>query len=203
MWVVKLGGSLLGSPELKQWLDTLVTHSDGRVLIVPGGGLFADAVREAQALSGVDDVLAHRLALLAMDQYGWLLTGLCPQLAVASTELEIAERGWQHRAIIWLPSHMALADERIPASWSVTSDSLAAWLAQTVAAERLILVKSVACGEGAMPADQLSADGVLDSSFREFSSQLGCPIHVVHKSAHRAFVAALSRGEEMPGVLVT
>ena len=203
MWVVKLGGSLLGSPELKQWLDTLVTHSDGRVLIVPGGSLFADAVREAQAVSGVDDVLAHRLALLAMDQYGWLLTGLCPQLAVASTELEIAERGWQHRAIVWLPSHMALADERIPASWSVTSDSLAAWLAQTVAAERLILVKSVACGEGAMPADQLSADGVLDSSFREFSSQLSCPIHVVHKGAHRAFVAALSQGGDMPGVLVT
>ena len=68
MWVVKLGGSLLGSPELKQWLDTLVTHSDGRVLIVPGGSLFADAVREAQAVSGVDDVLAQRLALLAMDQ---------------------------------------------------------------------------------------------------------------------------------------
>ena len=122
---------------------------------------------------------------------------------VASTELEIAERGWQHRAIVWLPSRMALADERIPASWSVTSDSLAAWLAQTVSAERLILVKSIACGEGAMPADQLSADGVLDSSFREFSSQLSCPIHVVHKGSHHAFVAALSHGGDMPGVLVT
>jgi aspartokinase-like uncharacterized kinase len=45
MWVVKLGGSLLGSPELPRWLDTLVKISDGKVLIVPGGGMFADAVR--------------------------------------------------------------------------------------------------------------------------------------------------------------
>lgn len=203
MWVVKLGGSLLGSPELQHWLETLVRHSDGRVVIVPGGSLFADAVREAQQTSGIDDNLAHRLALLAMDQYGWLLTGLCPQLVTASSELEIAERGWQHRAIVWLPSHMALADDSIPASWSVTSDSLAAWLAHTVSAERLVLVKSALCATHFAPAAQLSAAGVLDSAFGEFSRPLQCPIHVVHKSAHRAFADALSHGAEMPGTLIT
>ena len=203
MWVVKLGGSLLGAAELRPWLQTLAQHSDGRVVIVPGGGLFADAVREAQGASGVDDRLAHRLALLAMDQYGWLLSGLCPDLVVASSELEIAERGWQHRAIVWLPSRMALADDTIPASWSVTSDSLAAWLARTVAAERLVLVKSALSAVRMAPAAQLSAAGVLDPAFEEFSAALQCPIHVVHKSVHRAFADALARGAEMPGTLVT
>ena len=41
---------------------------------------------------------------------------------------EIDERTWQHRAIVWLPSHMVFADDNIPQSWDVTSDSLAAWL---------------------------------------------------------------------------
>ncbi|HSG93628.1 MAG TPA: uridylate kinase, partial [Methylotenera sp.] len=70
MWVVKLGGSLLGSPELTSWLETLVKISDGKVLIVPGGGMFADAVRQAQEASLINDAVAHHLALLAMDQFG-------------------------------------------------------------------------------------------------------------------------------------
>ena len=59
MWVIKLGGSLLGSPALKYWLDALNSFSDGQVVIVPGRGLFADAVRESQLLTGVDDATAH------------------------------------------------------------------------------------------------------------------------------------------------
>jgi len=83
MWVVKLGGSLLGSPELPRWLDTLVQVSDGKVVIVPGGGIFADAVREAQKLAHVSDATAHHLALCAMDQFGLLLAGMNPSLVLA------------------------------------------------------------------------------------------------------------------------
>lgn len=142
MWVVKLGGSLLGSPELTRWLEVLVKFSDGKIVIVPGGGLFADAVREAQQLSNTSDAVAHRLALLAMDQFGILLAGMNPGLVTASSELEIAERGWQHLAIVWLPSKMVLADDSIPKNWQLTSDSLSGWLANKLGAEQLILVKS-------------------------------------------------------------
>lgn len=142
MWVVKLGGSLLGSPELTRWLEVLVKFSDGKIVIVPGGGLFADAVREAQQLSNTSDAVAHQLALLAMDQFGILLAGMNPGLVTASSELEIAERGWQHLAIVWLPSKMVLTDDSIPKNWQVTSDSLSGWLANKLGAEQLILVKS-------------------------------------------------------------
>jgi len=142
MWVIKLGGSLLGSPELTRWLEVLVKFSDGKIVIVPGGGLFADSVREAQQISNTSDAVAHQLALLAMDQFGILLAGMNPELATASSELEIAERGWQHRGIVWLPSKMVLADDSIPKNWQVTSDSLSGWLANKLGAEKLILVKS-------------------------------------------------------------
>ena len=129
LWVIKLGGSLLGSPALPHWLSLLAKHGNGRVVIVPGGSVFADAVRQAQSLSGVSDGLAHELALLAMDQFGLLLAGMQPDLVTATSELEIAERGWQHRAVVWLPSQMVLADATVEQSWRVTSDSLSAWLA--------------------------------------------------------------------------
>jgi aspartokinase-like uncharacterized kinase len=85
MWVVKLGGSLLGSPALKRWLDALNSFSDGKVVIVPGGGLFADAVRESQLMTGIDDATAHKMAVVAMDQYATLMCGLNPSLTLAST----------------------------------------------------------------------------------------------------------------------
>lgn len=172
MWIVKLGGSLLGSPELPRWLDTLVKISDGQVVIVPGGGMFADAVREAQQRTNVSDAIAHELALLAMDQFGLLLAGMNSKLATASSELEIAERGWQHRCIVWLPSKMVLADDSVPKNWQVTSDSLSAWLANKIGAEQLVVVKSKSLESYQIPANisqqNLQEDDLIDDAFADF-----------------------------------
>ncbi|MEN9724738.1 MAG: hypothetical protein RLZZ98_247 [Pseudomonadota bacterium] len=168
MWVVKLGGSLLGSSALQGWLDALVKFGDGKVVVVPGGGLFADAVREAQFKTGIDDKTAHQMAVVAMDQYASLMVGLNPELAIASSELEIAETGWQHRAIVWKPSPMVLADEDLPTSWDLTSDSLAAWLADKLNAEHLLIVKSAETQEQSGIAD-LIASQVLDPYFSKYA----------------------------------
>jgi aspartokinase-like uncharacterized kinase len=169
LWVIKLGGSLLGSAALPHWLSLLAKHGNGKVVIVPGGGVFADAVRQAQSLTGVSDGLAHELALLAMDQFGLLLAGMQPGLVTATSELEIAERGWQHQTVVWLPSQMVLADATVEQSWRVTSDSLSAWLANKLAADQLLLIKSVDLSSyqqsQAALAKALLDDGVLDACF--------------------------------------
>ena len=103
MWVIKLGGSLLGSPELAKWLALVAKFGDGKVIIVPGGGIFADAVRASQQLSNTSDALAHHLALLAMDQFGLLMAGMNDALATVTSDLDIAQRSWQHLGLIWLP----------------------------------------------------------------------------------------------------
>ncbi len=168
MWVVKVGGSLLGSPELERWLKIFVKFSDGNIIIVPGGGVFADAVRDAQKLSKISDACAHRLAVLAMDQFGLLLANLNPLLATAASELEIAERTWQHRAIVWLPSKMVLVEDSIPQSWDVTSDSLAAWLAEKLDAQHLILLKSDKPNETELSLKMMTKDGLVDEAFSDF-----------------------------------
>ena len=191
MWIIKIGGSLLGSEELVHWLDIIAKHGDGKVVIVPGGGLFADAVREAQQVSHVSDIVAHELALLAMDQFGLLLAGMNPALATARSELEIAERGWQHRGIIWLPSAMVLADSSIPQNWQVTSDSLSAWLAAKLGATELVLVKSVAFAANA-GMQSLISDEVLDAQFAAFSASADMNIWLLHKADHTALAQGFS-----------
>lgn len=193
MWVVKLGGSLLGSTELPQWLDTLVKISDGKVLIVPGGSIFADAVREAQQRTQIDDATAHHLALLAMDQFGLLLAAMNPNLVTASSELEIAERGWQHRGIVWLPSHMVMADEYISKNWHVTSDSLSAWIANKINSEHLIIVKSADLSHYAatVSVQTLKDAQLLDQAFTEFIAGTSFTSWVADKTQYAVFAQGL------------
>jgi aspartokinase-like uncharacterized kinase len=191
MWVLKLGGSLLGTPELARWLEIIVKYSDGKVVIVPGGGLFANSVREAQQISNVSDEVAHRLALLAMDQFGILLAGMNPGLVTADSELELAERGWQHRGIVWLPSKMALADRSIPQNWQLTSDSISAWLANKIGAEQLILVKSKSLinyqKEELTALQHLVNDEVIDSQFNIFSAEKHFQAWALNKADYTIF----------------
>jgi 5-(aminomethyl)-3-furanmethanol phosphate kinase len=188
MWVVKIGGSLLGSPELERWLEIFVKYSNGNIIIVPGGGVFADAVRKAQELTKVSDACAHKLAVLAMDQFGLLLANMNPLLATAKTECEIDERTWQHRAIVWLPSHMVLADDSIPQSWDVTSDSLAAWLAKKLNAKQLILVKSDKPNGSQLCLKRMTQDGVVDEAFSEFMLNANFGSWMLKKSDYEHFL---------------
>lgn len=138
-WIIKLGGSFAQSPHLPRWLEGL---SNTNAIIVPGGGPFADAVRQAQAHWQFDDTTAHHMAILGMRQYGRMLTGLCPKLQMATT-LEALQAS-PDRAKVWLPMPEVLDAAQIPATWDISSDSLAAWLAGEVQAANLLLVKSVA-----------------------------------------------------------
>src|ERR1700681_3045121 len=82
--VVKLGGSHAFSPHLKDWLDA-GARCAGRVVLVPGGGPFSDAVRAAQPRMGFDDRAAHHMALLAMEQYGCALASLDTRLTLTGS----------------------------------------------------------------------------------------------------------------------
>jgi aspartokinase-like uncharacterized kinase len=104
VWVVKIGGSLEQAPELRNWLDMLIEDGAGKVVVVPGGGLFADAVREAQARWKFDDGTAHRMAILAMEQYGCLLAALEPRLFPAATLPVIRQALANRLTVLWQPA---------------------------------------------------------------------------------------------------
>jgi 5-(aminomethyl)-3-furanmethanol phosphate kinase len=135
--VVKIGGGL-GDDALPGLCAALGELGERhRLLVVPGGAGFADAVREADRRFGLDADTAHRMAILGMEQFGWLLSDLIPG-AERCADLALAGTG---PTKVLLPAGLRL--EGLPASWQVTSDSIAAWVAERVGAERLALVKAV------------------------------------------------------------
>jgi aspartokinase-like uncharacterized kinase len=139
--VVKVGGGLsraAGDDALRALCNTL-GELGGRhpLLVVPGGGDFADAVREADRRYGLQAATSHRMAILGMEQFGWLLSDLIPH-AVRCTDLAQEVSG---RTAVLLPAGLPL--DELPESWDVTSDSIAAWVADRVGAGRLVLVKAV------------------------------------------------------------
>ncbi len=140
--VVKLGGSTAGHYEMREWIDVLVT-AGLPLVIVPGGGAFAQQVRISQRSLHFSDDAAHDMAILAMDQFGIVIAECHPRLSVAAS-IEDFWKAWNAGKVpVWLPSSMTRGAEDIPRSWDVTSDSLAAWLCEQTDAERLLLIKQV------------------------------------------------------------
>lgn len=125
--VVKLGGSLQNRVHD---LVPVFRASDRPLLIVPGGGRFADAVRQAD----VDDDTAHWMAIAAMEQYGWFVASF----DIATTDLlNIPEH-----PVVFLPYQSLRAHDPLPHSWDITSDTIAAWVAYILGLD-LLLLKSV------------------------------------------------------------
>jgi aspartokinase-like uncharacterized kinase len=115
--------------------------------VVPGGGPFADAVRAVDAQVGLADDVAHRLALQAMDQLGVLLAPMIPEAEMLRVLVAPRSIG----LLAATPAFAGRAD--VPASWAVTSDSLAVLAAGAVGADEAILLKPVAGVLARWPSD--------------------------------------------------
>jgi 5-(aminomethyl)-3-furanmethanol phosphate kinase len=139
--VVKVGGGLLragGLDGLRRACDDVAEQAGDRpVLVVPGGGPFADAVRTVDRDGVLGDRLAHRLALAAMDQLGTVLRELLPGAEPISRLRAPAGLG------LLLAASAFAGRPDVPESWAVTSDSLAVLAAGAIGAPEAILLKAV------------------------------------------------------------
>ena len=102
MIVIKLGGSLSQSDTLVRCLYSIEqNYLDRAVVIVPGGGAFADQVRSAQQRWQFDDQTAHRMAILAMQQMALLINGLKSEFYIARSVTGIREQLYNQKIVIW------------------------------------------------------------------------------------------------------
>ncbi len=162
--VVKIGGSLFGSPDLVRCIDA-IEASGHAVAIVAGGGPFADAVRVAQRDASISDGDAHCMALLAMAQFAHVVAAAGRRLDIAhSVEMarDVLARG---RVPVWAPLDLAVNRGQVEESWDMTSDSLAVWFANQLRARRLVLVKSAPHDSSPACAGDRAASGLTDAHF--------------------------------------
>ncbi len=181
----KIGGSLARARALPLWLRGLAVAGGGRAVIVPGGGPFADTVREMHTAWRFPDPAAHEMALLAMEQYGLMMSAIEPKLVPVCGREEILEVLSAGRVPVWLPRQMSGAVEVLPRAWELSSDSLAAWLSGVLGAEHLGLVKSVSPSNGLCTAADLARRGIVDRAFPKFQEGLRCRSWWLARRHHR------------------
>jgi aspartokinase-like uncharacterized kinase len=146
--VVKLGGSLLDLPDLagrvQRWLGGQPPASN---VIVVGGGALAEAIRASDRIHKLDEVAAHWLCIRTMSVTAQLAATLL-DLPVVDELAELTSRAAQHSTFIFdacpylLVHEPTLPGTPLEHGWHVTSDSISARLAESLAADELVLLKS-------------------------------------------------------------
>lgn len=162
MRVVKLGGSLLQTGKIFDCLKQILKQNE-KTVVVCGGGEFANSVRIAQKKYCFDDIAAHEMAILAMKQTAILCQNLQPEFEIASSISEMTKK----HLTIWSPDINELNADNINASWGITSDSLSAWLATKIHAEKLILIKSCDV-DSTLTISELTKRFIVDAKFSHF-----------------------------------
>ena len=142
---MKVGGSLAEQPErliaLCAKLSALAKNYG--LVVVPGGGRFADVVRDSDERFNLSSGVSHKMAMLGMDQFGMLLAQITPN-SCATYSLEDARQLAETEAVpIFLPSRLLFKEDPLKNSWDVTSDSIAAYVAGRWQADKLVLVTDV------------------------------------------------------------
>lgn len=124
--VLKIGGSLIA---VSKDLITCLVNAQLDVLIVPGGGPFAETVRRYS--DRINATAAHWMAILAMNQYAFYLAA--PEASMVE-DTNALQRGIS----ILLPFKMLYESDPLPHSWNATSDSVAGWVAHQLNANLVI-----------------------------------------------------------------
>jgi len=141
--VVKVGGGVLSRGGALE-LVTRAVASFGRgrrLLVVPGGGPFEQALRELlrRVKIGVD--AAHWMALLGMDQYAHALVERTAGAVLVEQRSEIEAALDAGRIPVLAPYRWLRAADPLPHSAGASSDDIAAWIAGAVGARRIVLIK--------------------------------------------------------------
>jgi aspartokinase-like uncharacterized kinase len=182
--VVKVGGSLFDVPDLghrlRRWLDA---NGLLQVVLVPGGGPLADAVRALDRRQSLGEEASHWLAIQAMGVGASFLARILPGSVVVRDLAECPQCWLQKQVPILDALPFAVTDEGkpgcLPHRWDVTSDSIAARVAVVLGAGRLILLKSTALPEGIDWAEA-GRRGFVDRNFAEVLRGRDIQVEVVN-----------------------
>jgi aspartokinase-like uncharacterized kinase len=172
--LIKVGGSLLDWPELpsrlRAYLDDELARGDGTgIALIVGGGAAADFIRAMDRIHNLGDDAAHRLAVRALDLGAHVLHTLLPDSSIVSGP-DALRAAWDRREVPILSPRRFLEElddgrpDALPASWDVTSDSIAARIAVRLGAGRLVLLKSVGLPKG-IDREEAARLGLVDAIF--------------------------------------
>ena len=187
--IIKVGGSLSETPNVLNKLGVALSQmaKKHQVVVVPGGGRFADNVRDIDATFHLPALTAHRMAILAMDQYGLLLSHVIPDAITCESLRGLKKIAKIGKVTILLPAKFLVECDPFEPSWDVTSDSITAFIATQLKTTKVILVTDV--------------DGIFAPESKE--NENPTLLETVTPSDLQKFVTRTSVDKFLPTILLT
>lgn len=121
-------------------------NSNSKIVFIAGGGAFADVVRSADTAFGLGEDHSHDLCVEVLGVTSRLLAGILQQTLVISDWSELVSRKFESCIVFNPVTFLQALEPRfaapLPRTWSVTTDSIAARIAELLPADELVLLKS-------------------------------------------------------------
>jgi aspartokinase-like uncharacterized kinase len=144
--IIKIGGSVFANcrDSIQPLFKTIsALGRNFRLVVTPGGGSFADEVRRVYKELNLSESTAHWMAILAINQMAFMINEFLEGSRVVFDVSDARRVTKGHRVPILAPFRLMFNRDPLPHTWDVTSDSIAAYIAKSMGARLLILVKDV------------------------------------------------------------
>ncbi len=139
MWIVKIGGSWVENSKLPILVNLLQKFIDQKIVLVVGGGVFADLVRYIYNKNKMSEHTGHILAMKATEIFAYYLRSLNKNIILTSKTTGFLNKNLN----LWLPTMRLSYEPKFEKSWESTSDSIATWLYSHTKSNGLIFIKSL------------------------------------------------------------
>lgn len=144
--IVKIGGKILENKEnlastISQFKHICENNIVQKIILIPGGGTYANFVRKLDKKISIGDELSHWMAIFAMNYNGIRINQEYLQLTCFTNLNELKKS--KEKIAIFLPYDFLYQLDELPHSWSVTSDSIAVYIAHQLGLKDCFLIKDI------------------------------------------------------------
>jgi len=145
--IAKIGGKIFENHEnlentLNQFKTLLFEKKViDKLIIIPGGGSYANFIRVIDRKLNIGDDLSHWMAIFAMNCNGIAISQEYKEIKRIKDIDELKESN--ESILIFLPFDFLYQLDELPHSWSVTSDSLAIYIASILKLNHCFLIKDI------------------------------------------------------------
>ena len=145
--LAKIGGKIIEHPEqlrstLNQFKILLFEKKKfDNVILIPGGGSYANFVRVLDNKLKIGDTLSHWMAIYSMNWNGIAISDLYEEINCITDINELKKT--KARISIFLPFDFLYKTDKLPHNWSVTSDSITIYIAYILNLKKCFLIKNI------------------------------------------------------------
>ena len=145
--IAKIGGKILENQDnLDHTLNqfrTLIYDKKviNKLILIPGGGSYANFVRILDKKLDIGDNLSHWMAIFAMNSNGGAISQAYREIK-SIKEFEMLKEG-KDPISIFLPFDFLFQTDELPHSWAVSSDSITVYMARKLGLRECFLIKDV------------------------------------------------------------